>query len=71
MVPIFMMSPKLATLCLLKIKVFSSKSYNVIILTRKFLSRNTSYIVDVIMWRKFGNFSIFRREVINLIFIKI
>ena len=42
--------------------------YSVIIsdhdVTTKGLSRESNYIVDVVMWPKFGNFSIFMREVI-------
>ena len=53
MVTILMMSAKLATPGLLKIKTFRSKSYDVIILdydvTNKNLSRDSNYIVDVVM----------------------
>ena len=63
-----MMSEKLATLDLLKIKVFWSKGYDVIIsvydLTNKILSRDSNYIVDVVMWLKFGNSSISMSEVV-------
>ena len=62
MVTILMISTKLATLCLLKIKVFWNKGYDVIIsvydVTNKILSHNSNYIVDVVMWLKFGNSSI-------------
>ena len=62
------MSPKMATPGLLKIKIFWNKSYDVINyvhdVTNKILSRDSSYIVDVIMWLKFGNSSISIREVI-------
>ena len=62
-----MMSAKMATLGLLKIKVFWNKGYDVIIsvhdVTNKILSRDSNYIVDVVMWPKFGNFSISMREV--------
>ena len=48
-----MIPAKLATLGLLKIKVFLNKSYDVIIsvsdVTSKILSRNSNYIVDVFM----------------------
>ena len=68
MVAILMMSAKLATLGLLKIKVFWNKGYDVIIsvhdVTNKILSRDSNYIVDVVMWPKFGNSSISMREVI-------
>ena len=63
-----MMSAKLATLALFKIKVFWYKGYDVIIfvhdVTIKMLSRESNYIVDVVIWPKFGNFSISMREVI-------
>ena len=63
-----MMSAKLATPGLLKIKIFQNKGYDVIIpdydVTNKILSRDSNYIVDVVMWSKFGNSSISIREVI-------
>ena len=63
-----MISAKLATLSLLKIKLFWNKSYNVIIfvydVTNKILSCESNYIVDVIMWPQFDNCSISIREVI-------
>ena len=68
MVAIFKMSAKLATLGLLKIKVFSNKGYGVIIfihgVSNKILSGNSNYIVDVVMWPKFGNSNISMREFI-------
>ena len=68
MVTILMMSAKLATPGLLKIKIFQNKGYNIIIpdydVTNKILSPESNYIVDVVMWPKFGNFSISMREVI-------
>ena len=68
MVTILMMSAKMATLGLLKIKVFWNKGYDVIIsvhdVTNKILLRDSNYIVDVVMWPKFGNSSISMREVI-------
>ena len=68
MVTILMMSAKMATLGLLKIKVFWNKGYDVIIsvhdVTNKILSRDSNYIVDVVMWPKFGNSNISMREVI-------
>ena len=61
-VAILMMSAILATLEFLKIKVFWNKGYEVIIFvhdaTNKILSRDSSYLVDVVMWPKFGNSSI-------------
>ena len=59
MVAILMISVKLATLGLLELKVSSNKCYDVII-----LSRDSDYIVDVVLWSKFGNFSFSMREVI-------
>ena len=69
MIAVLMMSPKLATLGLLKIKVFWNKGYDAIIsahdVTNIILSRKSNYIVDVVMWSKFGNSSISMREVIK------
>ena len=68
MVTILMMSAKKATPGLLKIKVFWNEGYDVIIslrdVTNKILSCDLNYIVDVVMWSKFGNSSISMREVI-------
>ena len=67
-VAILMMSAKVATPGLLKIRVFWNKGYNVIIyvheITNKILSRDSNYIVDAVMWAKFGQPSISMREVI-------
>ena len=67
MVKILMMSAKMATPGLLKIKVFWNRGYDVIIsvhdVTNKILSRDSNYIVDMVMWPKFGNSSISMREV--------
>ena len=53
MVTILMMSAKLATPGLLKIKIFQNKGYDVIIpnhdVTNKILLRDSNYIVDVVM----------------------
>ena len=53
MVTIFMMSAKLATPGLLKTKIFRNKCYDAIILDHdvinKILSRDSNYIVDVVM----------------------
>ena len=69
MVELLMMSAKLATLGLLKIKVFWNKGYDVITpvcdVTNKILSHDSNYIVDVVIWPIFGNFSISMREVIT------
>ena len=67
MVAILMISAKLATLGILKIKVFLNKDYYVIIfvhdVTSKILSRGSNHIVDVVMWRNFVNSSIYSGEV--------
>ena len=63
-----MISAKLTTLGLLKIMVFRNKGHDfrisVIDVTNKILSLYLHYIVDVVMWPKFGNYSISMREVI-------
>ena len=76
MVEILMMSAKLVTPGLLKIKIFWNKDQDVIIsvhdITNKGLSRDSNYIVDVVMWSKFGNSSVFsERSYHNLNFIRI
>ena len=62
------MSAKMATLGLLKIKIFWNKGYDVIIsvhdVTNKILSLDSYYIVDMVKWPKFDNSSISMREVI-------
>ena len=67
MVTILMMSAKLASPGLLKLKIFQNKGYDVIVLdyvvTNKILSHDSKYIVDVVMRLKFGNCSISMREV--------
>ena len=71
MVIILMMSAKIATLGLLKTKIFWNKGDDVIIpvheVNNKILSRDSNYIIDVVMWPKFGNSSISMREVITSI----
>ena len=60
------MSAKMITSGLLNTKVFWNKGYDVIIYiydVPKKLSRDSKYIVDVVMWRKFGNSSISMKEV--------
>ena len=68
MVEILMMSAKLVTPGLLKIKIFWNKGQDVIIsvhdVTNKGLSRDSNYTVAVVMWSKFGNSSVSLREVI-------
>ena len=58
----------MATLGLVKIKVFWNKYYDVIVSVYPFINRilshGSNYIVDVVMWPKFGNFTISMREVI-------
>ena len=58
----------MATLSLLKQNVFSNKDYDVIIcihdVINKILSRESNYIVAVVMWPNFGNSSISVKEVI-------
>ena len=53
MLVILMMSAKMATLDILKIKVFLNKGYDVLIsvhvVTNKISSRESSYIVDVVV----------------------
>ena len=68
MATIFIMSAKIASLSLFRIKIFQNKVYDVIIsvhnVTGKIFSLGSSYIVDVVMWPKFGNYSISMRKVI-------
>ena len=63
-----MISGKLATLGLLKINIFWNKGYGVIIsvhdFTSKTLSRDSNYVVDVVIWPEFGNSNISITEVI-------
>ena len=67
-VTILMMSPKMATPGCLKIAVFWNKGFDAIIfvhdVTNKFLSRDLSYIIVVVLWPNFCNCSISMREVI-------
>ena len=69
MVKILMMPAKLVTLGLLKIKVFWNNGYDIIISvpddTNKILSRISNYIVDLVMWARFGKSSISMREVVK------
>ena len=59
----------MATPGLLKITVIWNKGYDVIIIVddviNKILSRDLNYIVDLLMWPKFGNSNISMREVIT------
>ena len=58
MVTILMMSAKITTPGLLKIKVFWYKGYDVILfvhdVTNKILPRDSNCIIDVVMWPNFG-----------------
>ena len=69
MVAILMMPAKLVTLGRLEIKLFWNKVYDVIIsvhdVTNNVFSQDVNYIVDVVMWPKFGNYSISIEEVIK------
>ena len=69
MVKILMMSAKMATPALHKVKIFSNKGYYVIYsvydVTNKILSHVSNYIMDVVMRPKFGNSSICIRELIT------
>ena len=68
MVKILMMTAKMAVPAPLKIKVFWNKAYYVIYSvydeTNKILSHDSNYIMDKVMWPKFGNSSICIKEVI-------
>ena len=58
----------MTTLDLLETTVFWNKGYDVIIsicdIVNNILSRGLNYIVDLVMWPKFGNSSISMIEVI-------
>ena len=68
MIAALMMSANLVTLSILKIKIFWNLDYDVLIslydVTNKILLRDSSCIIDVAMWPKFGNFNISMTEVI-------
>ena len=63
-----MMSANMATPDLLKIKVFWNIGdyiiYSVYDVPNKILSNDSNYIIDVVVWPKFGKSSICIREVI-------
>ena len=65
-----MMSGKIASPGLPKTTVFWNKGYDVIIpvddVTDKILSHDSIYILDVFMWPKFGNCSVYLRDVITI-----
>ena len=62
------MPAQLTLLGFLKTMIFWSKGYDVITsfygVTRKILSRDSNYNVDVVMWPKFGNSIISMKGVI-------
>ena len=66
---ILIMPAKMATLGLLKIKLLWNNGYDAKIFVQdvinKILSRESNYIVDLVMWPKFGNSSISLREIIS------
>ena len=68
MVTILMISEKIATLGLPKIKVYWNKWFDVIVsandVTNRFLLREADYVVNVVVSPKFGNFTIYMKEVI-------
>ena len=61
---VLMTSEKMAALDLLKEKVFWSEVISVQDVTNKIISRDSNYIAYVVIWSKFGNYSISMREVI-------
>ena len=65
---ILLMSAKMATPSLLKIMVFWSKGYDIMIsvhdVTNRILACDSNYIVDVVMWPNFDNSNISMKEVI-------
>ena len=67
---ILKMSAKLAALGLLRIRLFRNEGYDVIIydhdVNSKILSRDSNYIVDMVMWPKFDNSSNSMREVTSI-----
>ena len=71
---ILIMSAKIATPAFLKIMEFWNKGYDAIIpvdgVTNKVSSRDSNYIVGLLMWPKFGNCSISMREVITTLIYK-
>ena len=66
MVRILMMSAKMASIGLLKIKEFRNKGYDVIIslydVSTKIYHVTQIFIVDVVMWPKFGSSRTSMRE---------
>ena len=68
MVAILMISAKLTTPGILKLEVFWNRDYDITIsvhdTNKKISSYDSSYIVNLVIWPKFGNSSISMREVI-------
>ena len=68
MTAIFMMSAHLAALDIIKINFFEKKGYGIIYsvhdVTNKVFTRKLNYIVDVVIWPKFGYPSISMRKLI-------
>ena len=68
MVAILMVHSKLATLGVLKTKLFWNKIYDILVLvhkvTNKILSSDSNYIVDLVIWAKFGNSTLSLWEVV-------
>ena len=68
MIAILILSAKLTTPGFLRIKPFWNKGFDDIIsvhdVINKILSLDSNHIVNVVMWPKFGNSSVSRREVI-------
>ena len=68
MVTVLLVSAKITTLGLLKIKVFWNKGYDIIIFVQDIMSKTSSLdsseVVDVVMLPKFDRSSTFMREVI-------
>ena len=65
---VLLISAKMAIPGLLKVTTFWNNGYDVIIfvhdVTKKIFSGNSNYIVNLVMWSKFGHSIISMREVI-------
>ena len=66
---------KMATLVLLKIKVFPSKDCDIIVFVHdvinRILSRDSDYVADVVIWPNFGYYHFNERSCHNLNFMRI
>ena len=73
MIAILMVSARLATSGLLKMKIFWNEGYDVIFPAHKdinkILSFDSNYIVDMVIWAKFGNPSIHCVKYRNFIYL--